>query len=54
MGWRDGQPNNLDGLEDCVVLEGSDALWSDVPCMDVFPRETLCERPLPNPDADAG
>jgi hypothetical protein len=53
-GWRDGQPNNLDGMEDCAVLDGSDAGWSDVPCTDMLERQVLCERALSNPDAGAG
>jgi hypothetical protein len=54
MAWADGQPNNLEGLEDCAVLDAADARWTDVSCVDSFGQQALCERPEPASAADAG
>ncbi|MEO8183197.1 MAG: C-type lectin domain-containing protein [Deltaproteobacteria bacterium] len=44
--WADGQPNNLQGGEDCAELEGFDDQWNDVPCADAIARQAYCEWPL--------
>jgi hypothetical protein len=45
VAWGLGQPNNLDGIEQCVELRAFDDQWSDVPCTDDFARQAFCERP---------
>jgi C-type mannose receptor len=42
--WFEGQPNNLQGLEDCVELRAIDGQWADTPCMGNVSRQALCER----------
>jgi hypothetical protein len=42
--WGPGQPNNLDGLEDCAELRTLQD-WIDVSCTDDIARRALCERP---------
>jgi hypothetical protein len=44
MGWSMGQPNNLEGLEDCAELRIDEGLWGDVRCTDDVARRALCER----------
>ncbi|XP_054648050.1 alpha-N-acetylgalactosamine-specific lectin-like [Dunckerocampus dactyliophorus] len=43
-----GDPNSLGGNEDCVDIEGDDALWHDNPCEDENPficiRDVKAER----------
>jgi hypothetical protein len=46
--WLMGQPNNLQGLEDCAELRTIDGQWADVPCADDIARQALCEQPLPD------
>jgi hypothetical protein len=43
--WFMGQPNNLQGLEDCTELRAIDGQWADLPCTDEVARQALCERP---------
>jgi C-type mannose receptor len=43
--WSMGQPNNLQGSEDCAELRTADDGWNDVPCMDSVARRSLCEQP---------
>jgi hypothetical protein len=42
--WNPGQPNNLDGDEDCADLNAFSGRWSDVPCSGDESRRALCER----------
>lgn len=39
--WQDGEPNNVDGDEDCVEVSRSAAAWNDVPCSRQF--SWVCE-----------
>ncbi|XP_038055974.1 low affinity immunoglobulin epsilon Fc receptor-like [Patiria miniata] len=41
--WRDGEPSNFGGGEDCVVAK--EAGWNDAPCETHVP--TICKRPAP-------
>ncbi|XP_038055988.1 lactose-binding lectin l-2-like, partial [Patiria miniata] len=41
--WRDGEPNNGGGREDCAAAGESG--WNDVPCDDLSP--VICQRPAP-------
>ena len=38
--WRSGEPNDLDGDEDCVNIFG-DGLWNDIRCSDEF--KAVCQ-----------
>ena len=42
--WNPGEPNDRDGLSDCVHLEhsGKDRRWDDVPC--TARMYALCQR----------
>lgn len=41
--WRDGEPNNSNGLEHCMVVEGDNGgLWDDRPCDRQYGY--ICER----------
>jgi hypothetical protein len=44
MGWAIGQPNNVDGLENCAELTTFGDGWNDVPCAGGLVRRSLCER----------
>ena len=45
--WNNGQPNNNNNKEDCVVISNSDTSWFDpgswfdTPCSDQYP--SICE-----------
>ena len=41
--WRDRQPDNGGGGEDCVHFRGGDGLWNDLPCD--FALAFVCEAP---------
>jgi hypothetical protein len=43
--WIFGQPNDLDGAEDCVELRGFDGGWIDIACTVDVARGSLCEQP---------
>jgi hypothetical protein len=45
--WAAGQPDNLQGDEDCSELRAFDREWRDVPCTGDVARQALCERPPP-------
>lgn len=30
--WKNGEPNNFNGNEDCVIIEHENGLWNDFPC----------------------
>lgn len=39
--WQEDEPNNADGMEDCVEASRSAAAWNDVPCSRKF--SWVCE-----------
>ncbi|XP_076593925.1 CD209 antigen-like protein C [Chaetodon auriga] len=39
--WQDGEPNNVDGEENCAEVSRSAAAWNDVPCSRKF--SWVCE-----------
>lgn len=39
--WQDGEPNNVDGDEDCAEVSRDTAAWNDVPCSRKF--SWVCE-----------
>ena len=44
--WREGEPNDQDGKEDCAIyLVSEEGLWNDLPCC--LYRDVLCEVVLP-------
>ena len=47
--WQSGQPNDVDGNEDCVEFARPDADWRDIDC--ATPRRILCRQEL-NQDED--
>ena len=41
--WRAGEPNNSEGREDCLVIQGNlGSVWDDRSCSEILP--ILCER----------
>ncbi|XP_038055207.1 hepatic lectin-like [Patiria miniata] len=42
--WKEGQPSNRQGKEDCAVVRPAGD-WNDVPCDDLSP--VICQRPAP-------
>ncbi|XP_038055987.1 lactose-binding lectin l-2-like [Patiria miniata] len=42
--WKEGEPSNSWGKEDCAVLSPAGD-WNDVPCENHVP--TICQRPAP-------
>jgi len=41
--WRAGEPNNSEGREDCLVIQGNlGGVWDDRSCTEILP--ILCER----------
>ena len=42
--WQSGQPNDVDGNEDCVEFARPDADWRDIDC--ATPRRILCRQEL--------
>lgn len=34
--WQTGEPNNVDGEENCVEVSRSASAWNDVPCSRKF------------------
>jgi len=30
--WKEGEPNDWDGLEPCVMMDGADGKWNDEKC----------------------
>ena len=43
--WQNREPNNLDGIEDCVEVR-KDGKWNDQSC--AKPNGFICERRLSN------
>jgi hypothetical protein len=41
--WNPGEPNDAQGVEDCVEAFGASGLWNDLACTNT--RGALCERP---------
>lgn len=41
--WRQGEPNNAGGAENCAEWSSTDARWNDLPCRTPLP--SLCEKP---------
>merc|ERR1712200_401079 len=39
--WRNGEPNNQNGNEDCVELHTSN-IWNDIPCS--VEKEAICQK----------
>ena len=44
--WKDGEPNNFGGNENCVVIDNNGE-WNDAPCEQLlaYPRFALCQKP---------
>ena len=38
--WKVGEPNDWDGLEPCVMMDGADGLWNDEKCF--IPMNWIC------------
>ena len=38
--WKTGEPNDWDGLEPCVMMDGADGLWNDEKCF--IPMNWIC------------
>lgn len=43
--WKSGQPDDFDGMEDCVEIE-ADGSWNDLPCDEIRPGYA-CRDPNP-------
>ncbi|XP_062594565.1 perlucin-like [Saccostrea cucullata] len=42
--WRQGEPNNDEGSEDCMGILSQDGTWNDLPCSALF--MFVCEKDL--------
>ena len=45
--WRDGEPNNHDGNENCalIVVQSGHGVWNDIPCEKPW-AGTLCQKAM--------
>ena len=44
--WKPGQPNNYDGVDDCMGIQLNDRLLNDRPCYSGWSGKYVCEIPL--------
>ncbi len=42
--WSSGEPNNYNGIEDCVTM-GTNGLWNDVDCLSTYDVSIVCKQP---------
>ena len=43
--WSDGEPNDMNHVENCMHMWKDDGTWNDLPCDFINPKQyTFCEK----------
>ena len=43
--WNEGEPNNYDGIEDCIEMYTDTGKWNDVYCIQPYAYSFVCDLP---------